>query len=115
MNRSFRRRLGTTPGQHRRHFDQTNVTAIAGGSRPQGLMTTAAYRQIGSLLHLHSAEAKRVWRSAATGLQDPDALPRVEMALMSAAGALERGTATGLTETAHSPRPPRLSFWGPTA
>src|SRR5687768_10227503 len=30
MNRSFRRRLGTTPGQYRRHFDQTNVTAIAG-------------------------------------------------------------------------------------
>jgi transcriptional regulator GlxA family with amidase domain len=24
MNRSFRRRLGTTPGQHRRHFDQTS-------------------------------------------------------------------------------------------
>ncbi len=30
MNRSFRRRLGTTPGQHRRHFDQTNCTATAG-------------------------------------------------------------------------------------
>jgi transcriptional regulator GlxA family with amidase domain len=26
MNRSFRRRLGTTPGQHRRHFDQTPIS-----------------------------------------------------------------------------------------
>lgn len=28
MNRSFRRRIGTTPGQHRRHFDQTAVPTI---------------------------------------------------------------------------------------
>jgi transcriptional regulator GlxA family with amidase domain len=28
MNRSFRRRLGTTPGEHRRHFDQTPVTTV---------------------------------------------------------------------------------------
>jgi transcriptional regulator GlxA family with amidase domain len=32
MNRSFRRRLGTTPGQHRRHFDQTPVTTIGGAA-----------------------------------------------------------------------------------
>jgi transcriptional regulator GlxA family with amidase domain len=31
MNRSFRRRLGTTPGQHRRHFDQTASSAAEGG------------------------------------------------------------------------------------
>jgi len=30
MNRSFRRRLGTTPGQHRRHFDQTAMTTVEG-------------------------------------------------------------------------------------
>ncbi|MCW2579982.1 MAG: helix-turn-helix protein [Blastococcus sp.] len=30
MNRSFRRRLGTTPGEHRRHFDQTATTAARG-------------------------------------------------------------------------------------
>jgi transcriptional regulator GlxA family with amidase domain len=30
MNRSFRRRLGITPGQHRRHFDQTATTAAEG-------------------------------------------------------------------------------------
>jgi transcriptional regulator GlxA family with amidase domain len=29
MNRSFRRRLGTTPGQHRHHFGQTAVTTTA--------------------------------------------------------------------------------------
>jgi transcriptional regulator GlxA family with amidase domain len=29
MNRSFRRRLGTTPGQHRRHFGQPAVATIA--------------------------------------------------------------------------------------
>jgi transcriptional regulator GlxA family with amidase domain len=28
MNRSFRRRLGATPGQHRHHFDQTAVPTI---------------------------------------------------------------------------------------
>jgi hypothetical protein len=28
MNRSFRRRLGTTPGQHRRHFDQTPIITV---------------------------------------------------------------------------------------
>jgi transcriptional regulator GlxA family with amidase domain len=28
MNRSFRRRLGTTPGQHRHHFDQTAIPTI---------------------------------------------------------------------------------------
>jgi transcriptional regulator GlxA family with amidase domain len=32
MNRSFRRRLGTTPGQHRRHFDQTTAPPGAAGS-----------------------------------------------------------------------------------
>ncbi|MCW2682111.1 MAG: helix-turn-helix protein [Blastococcus sp.] len=32
MNRSFRRRLGTTPGQHRRHFDQTATTAAQAAS-----------------------------------------------------------------------------------
>jgi transcriptional regulator GlxA family with amidase domain len=30
MNRSFRRRLGTTPGQHRRHFDVTPLARIEG-------------------------------------------------------------------------------------
>jgi transcriptional regulator GlxA family with amidase domain len=30
MNRSFRRRLGTTPGQHRRHFGQSAPTAAEG-------------------------------------------------------------------------------------
>jgi transcriptional regulator GlxA family with amidase domain len=30
MNRSFRRRLGITPGQHRRHFDQTATPAAEG-------------------------------------------------------------------------------------
>ena len=30
MNRSFRRRLGTTPGQHRRHFGHTATTAAEG-------------------------------------------------------------------------------------
>ena len=30
MNRSFRRRLGTTPGQHRRHFDQTTGPSAVG-------------------------------------------------------------------------------------
>jgi transcriptional regulator GlxA family with amidase domain len=30
MNRSFRRRLGTTPGQHRRHFDQTKGPSVLG-------------------------------------------------------------------------------------
>jgi transcriptional regulator GlxA family with amidase domain len=30
MNRSFRRRLGTTPGEHRRHFDQTPITTVRG-------------------------------------------------------------------------------------
>jgi hypothetical protein len=28
MNRSFRRRLDTTPGEHRRHFDQTPSTTV---------------------------------------------------------------------------------------
>lgn len=30
MNRAFRRRLGTTPGEHRRHFDQTPIATDPG-------------------------------------------------------------------------------------